>query len=285
MRVTLALLLIAVVAVAAQQPAAPIKKAKSFAGGAATCTPGTGVVSADATSGNACAPCLAGYYQANTGTLACTACPAGTWSPIGSRACYTCPAGTISGVAADSCEECGYGTVTTGYTQSNAFTGFNRGMTSGDITTNTRCFPCDVNWYQPKAAQTVCMPCPANTNTAGAQGQGACFAASGGNTVAGNGGAAPGGAPAALLETHQSPAKATKATKATPAAPAAKSTPAKGTKKAGPAPGVGSGSASGSNSVNVKSTGGPQPPITKSKRGDYKPRAKPARFVQRAMKP
>jgi len=274
MRVTIALLLLAVVAVAAQTPTAPIKKASDFAGGAAICKPGTGVISADSSAaGNGCAPCLAGYYQAKEGTLACTACPAGTWSPIGSPACYTCPSGTISGVASDSCEECGYGTVTTGYTSGNAFTGFNRGMTSGDITTNTRCFPCDVDWYQPKAAQTVCMPCPANTGTAGAQGAGACFARTGGNTVAGAGGAAPGSA--SLLET----------------------TPTAGAKKAGPAKGVASGSASGSNAPNVK-TNGPPAPIVKSRRGNYKPQgkaaAKPAgakksaaaaRFAARSMQP
>jgi len=271
----LAVLLFAVVVSA--QPAAPVKKGKTFAGGAAQCTPGNGVISADgAGAGNGCAPCLAGYYQAGSGTLACTACPAGTWSPIGSAACYKCPSGTISGVASDSCEECGYGTVTTGYTAGGAFTGFNRGMTSGDVTTNTRCFPCDVNWYQPAAAQTVCIPCPANTNTAGAQGAGACFAASGGNTVAGKGGAAPGSA--SLVEVEQKPAGAKKAA---------------GVKKAGPAPGVASGSASGSNSPNVKeASAGPKAPIVKSKRGSFKggkagraAGAAKARFAARAMQP
>jgi len=270
MRTVLALVVLAaIVAVvaAADPPAAPIKKAASFAGGAANCIPGQGIISNDATAGNACAPCLAGYYQPNTGTLACTSCPAGTWSPIGSNACFTCPAGTISGVASDSCEECGFGTVTTGYFSGGQFSGFNKGMTSGDITTNTRCFPCDVNFYQPLAAQTICKPCPPNTSTAGAQGQGACFAATGGNTVAGAGGAAPGSA--ALLET-EGPA---------------------GAKKAGPAPGVASGSASGSNSPHVKNNG-PKAPITKSKRGNYKPRgatkgakAAKARFAARAMNP
>jgi len=256
MRTVLALVVLAaIVAVvaAADPPSAPIKKAASFAGGAANCIPGQGIISNDATAGNACAPCLAGYYQPNTGTLACTSCPAGTWSPIGSNACFTCPAGTISGVASDSCEECGFGTVTTGYFSGGQFSGFNKGMTSGDITTNTRCFPCDVNFYQPLAAQTICKPCPPNTSTAGAQGQGACFAATGGNTVAGKGGAAPGSS-ASLLELKlRKPVTAS----------------AVGTKKAGPAPGVASGSASGSNSPHVK-TNGPKAPITKSKRGNYK---------------
>jgi hypothetical protein len=253
----LAILLVialAATAVMGQAPAAPIHHAANFGGSSATtCNPGEGVVSADPHSPvNSCAKCLAGYYQSGTGTLACTACPAGSWSPVGSAACYQCPAGTISGVAADGCDECGFGTVAA----STYYTLVNRGKGSGTSLGNTRCYPCDVNFYQPQAGQTDCLPCPANTNTAGAQGAGACFAATGGNTVAGTkaGAAAP-----ALVEIHQPAGAATHNGKVLPK-------------------GVASGS-SNDGSAHVKpASAGPKPIIRPSKRGNYKhsAAAKPA---------
>jgi hypothetical protein len=247
---------IAVVAVSAE-PTAPIKKGAAFQGGAAVCKKGEGVVAPTA-SGNieGCAPCLAGYFQAGEGTLACTACPSGTWSPIGSSSCYACPAGTISGSASDSCTECGFGTVSmfTQYYSEGAWrvqTNNKGNMPSSNTNykqgiSGSNCYPCAVNFYQPKAAQTTCLPCPPNTSTANAEGAGACFAVGGGNTI----GFQPSvGAAKSLMEVSVS---------------------------AGPTKDTASGKISGSKGANVKSAKeGPKAPVNKSRRGSYKPQ--PAR--------
>ena len=52
-----------------------------------------------------CLPCPEGYYTDLKGTTACGACPAGTYSYMGSASCNKCPPGTYSKEKSSYCYE------------------------------------------------------------------------------------------------------------------------------------------------------------------------------------
>jgi len=172
MRATLlCVLLLALLAVAASQPVAPIiKRTNNLADNITSCPKGQGLAT------NArpykCSPCKAGFYKGDETLTGCIACPINAWSPQGSEACYVCPGGTSTeGVEASAaCTECAFGSV------------INYSWTGANPT--LRCLACGVGEYQPLAGQQACLKCPASMGTNGATGSGECYAGnSGGNTV------------------------------------------------------------------------------------------------------
>ena len=112
-----------------------------------------------------CVPCDAGTYKNTTGSVACTACPSGSISPIASIVCTMCEAGSYAG-SADllACTYCQMGTFSSSAGQtacqiceSNKYT-FTNGATA--------CQSCSVGEYyhrtnisaQDKASCELCKP-------------------------------------------------------------------------------------------------------------------------------
>lgn len=172
------------------------------------CPPGTFSNTIAATQASDCQLCPHGQYSSTFGQLRCATCRVGTYWRVdaalgaitASEACTECPVGfygvetniTTDGAKADRCLKCPPGTITSaagsaGSTSCIPVTcsvGFTK-TPAGECepcppgtfwTTSGTCNPCPTGQFQPLAAQSTCVSCPATHPTcpAGSRSESVC---------------------------------------------------------------------------------------------------------------
>eukprot|EP00817_Percolomonadidae_sp_ATCC50343_P003356 CAMPEP_0117419634 /NCGR_PEP_ID=MMETSP0758-20121206/1153_1 /TAXON_ID=63605 /ORGANISM="Percolomonas cosmopolitus, Strain AE-1 (ATCC 50343)" /LENGTH=2167 /DNA_ID=CAMNT_0005200809 /DNA_START=260 /DNA_END=6763 /DNA_ORIENTATION=- len=138
-----------------------------------------------------CSSCPASFYSNGTALTEnlCKACPAGTWSTVGSPLCNKCPGGTFSNkpegarTSPDDCVPCALGQYsiegssscincplgswsTTTQATSNSSCNLCRAGTYSDTpraTSISTCIECEVGFYAASEGSTRCLQCPAGT--------------------------------------------------------------------------------------------------------------------------